>query len=275
MKATRGVPQWTTLAVVLVAVAAMSLPAVAYKIGAEVFSGGGAASTSPSYNAHDTVAQAPIGPVEESTSYKGYDGFWMILPSTTSPVEGSFYSSFTEEGAVVLRWTVASLHDIIGLNVYRATSEEGPFELLNDELLEPSSPGSYEDDSVWPETEFWYELRVVFPDGTEDTVIGSPAMVKTEGKLALALYPASPNPFGDVTTMRFDVPSHVGAVNLTVYNVRGQVVRRLVDETIDRGRYERTWDGRDETGTPVAAGVYFSRLTVGGKTERQKVMFLK
>ncbi len=275
MRTTRGVPRWLALAAALCAVAALSVPALAYKTGAEVLSGGGAESVSASYKAHDTVAQAPIGPVGESASYKGYDGFWMILPSTTTPVDGSFFASVTEDGTAMLRWTVAALYDIVGLNVYRATSEEGPFELLNEVPLDPESPGSYEDDSVWPETTFWYELRVVFPDGTEDVVIGSPAMVKTDGKLLLALYPASPNPFGDATTVRFDVPDHAGPVNLMIYNVRGQVVRRLVDEPMDRGRYERVWNGRDETGTPVAAGVYFTRLIVDGESERQKVMLLK
>ncbi|MFH1501883.1 MAG: FlgD immunoglobulin-like domain containing protein [Candidatus Eisenbacteria bacterium] len=275
MRTSRGVPRWATLAAVLVAVVFMSVPAFGYRVGAEVTSGGGGESTSPSYKAHDTVAQAPIGPVGESTNYKGYDGFWMILPSTTTPVDGSFYGDVGDGGAVVLRWTVSSLYDVVGLNVYRATSEEGPFELLNEEPLEPASPGSFEDTGVWPETTFWYELRVVLTDGTEDVVVGSPAMVKTEGKLSLALYPASPNPFGDATSVRFDVPDHVGAVSLVIYNVRGQVVRRLVDEPMDRGRYERAWDGRDDSGAQVAAGVYFSRLIVDDKSERQKMMLLK
>lgn len=275
MRTTRGWSRWLTLAAALCAVAALAGSASAYKIAVEATSCGGEPSASASCRAHDTVAQAPIGPVGESASFRAHDGFWLSLPSINVPVEGSFFGSVTDAGTAMLRWSVASLSDVDGLNVYRSTAEEGPFELLNESPLEPESPGSYEDTTVWPETTFWYELRVVLLDGTEDVVVGSPAMVKTDGKLLLALYPASPNPFRGATTIRFDVPDHVGAVNLTVYNVRGQVVRELVDAPMDRGRYELAWNGRDDTGTPVAAGVYFARLVVGGRADRQKVMLLR
>jgi flagellar hook assembly protein FlgD len=142
-------------------------------------------------------------------------------------------------------------------------------------VLPPESPGLYEDDTVWPDTEFWYEARVLFTDGTEDVIVGSPQMVKTEGRLVLSLYPASPNPFGESTKIRFDVPDHASHVEVTIYNVRGQVVRKLVEHDLGRGRFERMWDGRDGSGAPVAAGVYFTVLTVDETSERQKMMLLR
>jgi hypothetical protein len=273
MRTTRGVPRWLCLTAALCAVAVLSVPAFGYKVAADVVAGGGGHSTSPSYGIHDTVAQPPAGPIAESAGYRAHDGFWNVLSFAQTPVEGSFYGIVSEGGGVLLRWTVAELYDVIGLRLYRATSDAGPFELVDE--LELESPGSYEDTTVWPDTEFWYELRVVLPDGTEDVVLGSPAMVKTGGSLLLSLYPASPNPFRGATTMRFDVPDHVGNVSITIYNVRGQVVRTLVDEQMDRGRYERAWDGRDDAGSPVAAGVYFTTLTVDGEVERQKAMLLR
>ncbi len=277
MRVNEGANRWLLLALTALAIIAVSLPASAYKRGAEVVSGGGAPATSASYKAHDTIAQGPIGPVEEGPGgTRGYDGFWLGLPNINVPVEGSFYGSLTDNGTAMLRWTVGSLSGILELNVYRATSEDGPFVRVNEEPIEPASTGTYEDSSVWPETTFWYELRTLLNDGvTEDVVAGSPAVVTTDGRLVLHLYPASPNPFGDMTRVRFDVPDHISSVNLTIYNVRGQLVRRLVDEPLERGRYERNWDGRDDMGAPVAAGVYFARLIVDDRSEKQKVMLLR
>ncbi len=277
MSLNRGANRWLLPALTVVAVVAVALPAAAYKRGDEVVSGGGASAASASYKAHDTVAQGPIGPLAEGAGgTRGYDGFWLGLPNINVPVEGSFYGSLTESGTAMLRWTVGSLSGILELNVYRATSEDGPFVRINREPVELASTGTYEDATVWPQTTFWYELRTLMSDGvTEDVVAGSPAEVTTDGRLVLHLYPASPNPFGDVTRVRFDVPDHVSSVNLTIYNVRGQVVRRLVDEPLERGRYERVWDGRDDMGAPVAAGVYFTRIIVDDKSEKQKLMLLR
>ncbi len=277
MKLRRGANRWLLLTLMALAVVAIALPAAAYKRGAEVVSGGGAPAASANYRAHDTVAQGPIGPLAEGAGgTRAYDGFWLGLPNINVPVEGSFYGSLTEDGTAMLRWTVGSLSGILELNVYRSTSEEGPFVRINDEPLELAANGTYEDATVWPQTTFWYELRTLLGDGvTEDVVAGSPAMVRTDGKLVLHLYPASPNPFADLTRVRFDIPNHVSAVDLTIYNVRGQIVRRLIDEPLERGRYERNWDGRDDSGAPVAAGVYFARLIVDDRSEKQKMMLLR
>ena len=241
----------------------------------EAVSCGGTSSSSATFRSHDTIGQPVIGETAEGPGIKLRDGFWVTLPFIAAPVEGAFYGTLTVEGTPIIRWTIDSLHDIVGFNVYRATSVDGPYELLNEYPLPAQSPGSYEDTTVWPETVFWYELRALLTDGTEDSVVGGPVMLETSGTLALALRPASPNPFNSETTLCFDVPNHVGAVRLVVYNVHGQVVRTLVDEAVNRGRYELVWDGRDDAGSAAAAGVYFARLQAGERHENQKVMLLR
>jgi hypothetical protein len=204
-----------------------------------------------------------------------YDGFWLTLPNINVPVEGAVFATLSETGVPMVRWTVGSLGGVDGFNVYRATEEEGPFALVNEELIAASSPGSYEDSTAWPQTTFWYEVRAVFPDGTEDVVDGSPARVTTEGRLALVLHPFRPNPVSGSATISFDIPDHTGDVSLVVYNVRGQRVCAVVDGRIDRGRHERSWDGSDDQGEQVASGVYFARLLLGGRSSDQKVMVLR
>jgi hypothetical protein len=185
------------------------------------------------------------------------------------------FAALTESGTPVVRWTVGSLAGIAGFDVYRAIDEEGPFIKLNDGPVPAESPGSFEDTTTWPETTFWYEVRVLFADGTEDVIYGSPAEIRTGGRLALALYPLRPNPTSGLTTVSFDIPDHSGPVHLVIYNVRGQRVCTVVEGTVDRGRHERTWGGNDDQGGTVASGVYFARLSVDGRSDDQKVMVLR
>ncbi len=76
--------------------------------------------------------------------------------------------------------------------------------------------------------------------------------------------PAVPNPFNPATTIRFQLQGP-GTVDLTVHDLRGQVVRRLVQgQAMPQGPHGVRWDGRDQEARPVAAGVYLYRLRVDG-----------
>jgi hypothetical protein len=78
------------------------------------------------------------------------------------------------------------------------------------------------------------------------------------------LYQNSPNPFGPWTTVSFDLRKRSQA-NLTVYSVSGRVVRRLLRGELDRGPHRVVWNGRDDSGNPVASGPYFYRLLIDGR----------
>jgi len=90
-----------------------------------------------------------------------------------------------------------------------------------------------------------------------------------------ALMDNYPNPFNPVTTIRFDVPSPGGRVSLTVHDLSGRVVTRLVEREMPGGRHSAVWDGRDDGGRPVASGVYFYRISMPGFEERRRMVLLK
>ena len=64
-------------------------------------------------------------------------------------------------------------------------------------------------------------------------------------------------------------------MDLAVYNLGGQLVRRLVRERQPAGRYAMVWDGRDESGSAVSSGVYFYRLVAGDFAETRRMMLVK
>ncbi len=84
-----------------------------------------------------------------------------------------------------------------------------------------------------------------------------------------------PNPFNPQTTIAFALKTR-GRVRIDVYNVAGERVRTVLDETRAAGSYSDVrWDGRDAAGSPVASGVYFYRLVAGEFSQAKKMVLLK
>jgi hypothetical protein len=74
------------------------------------------------------------------------------------------------------------------------------------------------------------------------------------------LAPAAPNPFRQSSTLAFSL-ARGGDVELAIYSVDGRRVRTLARGMMDVGEYRMTWDGRDDNGAPVAAGMFYARLS--------------
>ncbi|MBD3349168.1 MAG: T9SS type A sorting domain-containing protein [Candidatus Eisenbacteria bacterium] len=119
-------------------------------------------------------------------------------------------------------------------------------------LIGEASGGSYAN-----EMGFWYMpgwiLTGVEDGGILETVFGQNV----------------PNPFNPVTVIGYAVAQPT-RVTITVYDVSGREVTRLVDKDVEPGRYEATFDARG-----LASGVYFTRMTAGDFTETRKLLLLK
>jgi hypothetical protein len=91
---------------------------------------------------------------------------------------------------------------------------------------------------------------------------------------AFRLYPNYPSPFNPMTTIRYDIsrPVHV---RLSVFNTAGQEIAVLVDRFQSAGSYSAVWQGRDDTGRSVAAGMYLYRLEAGEFRETRKLLYVK
>jgi len=89
-----------------------------------------------------------------------------------------------------------------------------------------------------------------------------------------------PNPFNPATSITFRLPAE-SSVSLTVYNLLGQEIARLLDDrTLPAGSYSAEWDGRDTGGRNAASGVYLYRLEATGATgkrftEMKKMVLLR
>ena len=83
-----------------------------------------------------------------------------------------------------------------------------------------------------------------------------------------------PNPFNPVTTIEYSLPSRTD-VTIEVFNVLGQKVRTLVNETKSAGSYRTEWNGIDDAGRPISTGVYLYRFSAGDLVQTKKMLLIK
>ncbi|MBU1203698.1 MAG: T9SS type A sorting domain-containing protein [Nanoarchaeota archaeon] len=89
------------------------------------------------------------------------------------------------------------------------------------------------------------------------------------------VYDAYPNPFNLETKLKFS-SDRAGRYGVNVYDVRGRLVRKLVDGHYGAGEHEIIWDGRGDSGAGVGSGVYFLNLAGNdGRREVRKVVVVK
>ena len=88
----------------------------------------------------------------------------------------------------------------------------------------------------------------------------------------VALYPAYPNPFNPITTIRFDIPEVEMRLiaTLHIYDIRGRLVETLVNGLMFPGTYAVQWQADG-----FASGMYFARLRYGKEMKTQKILLLK
>lgn len=90
---------------------------------------------------------------------------------------------------------------------------------------------------------------------------------------AVRLFQNQPNPFSPATRIAFDLPQ-AGPVELAIYGVDGRFIRGLVKEALGAGRHTASWDGRDDAGGRVGAGVYFYQLRAPDVEESRRMILL-
>ena len=108
----------------------------------------------------------------------------------------------------------------------------------------------------------------------EQGIITAVDLTTGDVPLTYRLLPNYPNPFNPGTTVQFEVPEP-GKVSLVVYNLLGQKVRTLAEGEFTPGRYHRRWDGTDETGQPVASGIYLLYFKAGDYRQTRRMLLLR
>lgn len=110
------------------------------------------------------------------------------------------------------------------------------------------------------------QVRVIRYTGTVDVPGGSAAMID--------FAPAQPNPARGSMRFAFTMGAPARA-ELTVLDLSGRRVRTLVRDALPAGPHDAVWDGRDDQGTLLSAGLYFARLQVADASRTQRVVLAR
>lgn len=90
------------------------------------------------------------------------------------------------------------------------------------------------------------------------------------------LYENYPNPFNPETTISFQLsPENSGKMELSIYNLKGQRVRTLINSELVAGEHRIIWDGKDDNQRETASGLYFYRIKSGKFSSIKKMILIK
>ncbi|GAG93961.1 unnamed protein product, partial [marine sediment metagenome] len=134
---------------------------------------------------------------------------------------------------------------------------------LNSRGLIPPATRNYVDRDVGAGKVYRYTLAVVREDGSE---VQSQTVTVKMRAWTLALYQNCPNPFNPTTTISFTLPDKA-YTSLIIYNIEGKLVKTLMNNVMDEGFKEVTWDGRDARGNLVSSGVSLDAHSHGHRSE--------
>ena len=198
----------------------------------------------------------------------GMDTMWTLVP-----VELTSFTGSATDLNVKLSWSTATELNNNGFEIQRkngnefvtvgfvkgngTTTNSHDYSFIDKEL----TPGKYS-----------YRLKQLDFNGKYEYS----AVIDVQVVLGLkfALLQNYPNPFNPETSIKYSIPQD-SKVSVRVYNVTGKEIMTLVDQDMLAGSYEVKWNGKDNSGSTVSAGVYFVKLSSGKFTDTKKVMFLK
>ncbi len=157
------------------------------------------------------------------------------------------------------------------------------YQLRGDEVngYSPAIDAGSEDFSFMPD---WYEV-------SEFDLYGTPRIFGDRVDIGCYEYPGYtnnhnseivlnnltainyPNPFNPETTIEFNNPVQ-GQVNINIYNLKGQLVKNLLQDNLTQGVHKVIWQGRDSNDKQVASGIYFYKISSGNRDSVTKKIIL-
>lgn len=208
--------------------------------------------------------------IEFTTTYTPDGRREAVFPMTFGTTWTSVYTQTVDFGGFEFAAEGMDTYEVDGWGTLIAPGVEGGVPVLRVKVTSKLTTNGFTNTSICYEMRSNAPVVAVVCEGDSQTQQPPTATVTSTGATATAsegetkptraaLEAAYPNPARDAVTLEFDVPQG-GAVELTVYDVLGRPVHRVVEGTRAAGRHTETLDVAG-----LAPGIYLARLTVDGQ----------
>ena len=201
------------------------------------------------------------------------------LPVTLS----TFKAIRTNSNFVELNWITKSETDMSGYNILRCENSNLNGALkVNTSIVTASNLANehnytFTDDEVELNNTYYYWLESLAMSGNIEyygPVTVSLDEEKAEEYNNLGIMGVYPNPFNPETKIDYSVKEETD-VKISVYNMKGQRVKTLVEKSVSAGDHNIVWYGDSDSGSNVSSGVYFVKMVTGNHIETRKVVLMK
>jgi hypothetical protein len=185
----------------------------------------------------------------------------------------AFMATYISGTGYVLQWQPSPDADLQYYKVYRGSRPD--FQVLaGDQPVHQTTETQWTDS---PPTASYYKLSAVDFAGNQSEPRAAGTSTDTADERPpgrFVLHQNTPNPFNPRTIIRYELPVG-GRVQLRVYDIRGRLVRTLVDRQEGTGHKIVAWDGLDDQHRQVSGGIYLYRLTGPGCTETLRMALIR
>ncbi len=221
--------------------------------------------------APEVVPTDPYTEVEATVLGNAVEGLTVeFSPSIAGQQPDYAYNAVTDANGS-LSLTISNPNGVSGYYIARASNADGetvgqwhsiPLNHNQRQVLELTLGGKMRVVRVEPLT------------ASKPVVAAEPALSAETVPEVSGLAPNFPNPFNSATLITYHLSSP-GPVQLVIYNVLGQPVRTLVDQSQAAGSYQIRWDVLDQRGISLSTGIYIARLSYPGGVQTQRLLYLK
>jgi len=176
----------------------------------------------------------------------------------------------TQYANILVTWDEPSSRSFSHYKVYRNLS------MIADDIMETS----YLDPDV-PNGTYSYNVRAVYSGDYQSALSADAVIEHVQTNVDETIIPVKteltgnyPNPFNPTTTISFST-KEAGQVSLNIYNMKGQLVKTLVNEHLEAAYHDIVWNGKDNNNKSISSGIYFYKMRSSNYTATKKMILMK
>jgi uncharacterized membrane protein len=199
--------------------------------------------------------------------YQGGPKAYALVPDDVVPLLLQEFTAVGTADGIEVSWEVYLVDATMDFRLERAAGMNGPWEAVDAPVSHQGQTSSVLDTRTEAGRTYYYRLST--PDQSGHDLVMGYATGQRIGVFGLSLGAATPNPAPGGTSLAYRLPT-AQTVQITVHDLRGRLVRTLLDGSSADGEHVVQWDGKDNRGGRAPAGVYFVNLKTrqGSQTRR-------